>query len=190
MAHPSEQDPRMVALVGNLSSSSRRRRQEVVHEIVEIAQHEPERLHYHIPALIDALNRPEAQTRWEVLTALTHLVHHFSDKVCRAFEGAETALFDDESATVRLAAFLFLCELGTISPKRSKQCWPLLDEAIQCYHGDAEYRDMLQGVHHFVQGNIAKDVKKEVVERVSFDAEKGTSYIKRLSQEIIDVATK
>ena len=34
-----------------------------------------------------------------------------------AFDGSEASLFDDASATVRLAAFLFLCRLGATSAR-------------------------------------------------------------------------
>ena len=97
-----------------------------------------------VGSLMDALERPEAQTRWEVLDALTALVDEHAEEVAPAFEAAETALFDEDSAPVRLAGFVFLCRFGATSEERSDQVWPLLDEAIQCYHGDPEYRDMLR----------------------------------------------
>ena len=105
-----------------------------------------------------------------------------------AFDGAEASLFDDDSATVRLAAFLFLCRLGATSPESSDEVWPLLDEAIQCYHGDAEYRDMLEGLLAFAGGNISKKTAKELVSRVKFDAESGNGYIKQFSGDILAVA--
>lgn len=52
-----------------------------------------------------------------------------------AFEGAETALFDEISSTLRYAAFRLLCVWGATSVERSREAWPILDEAIQCYHG-------------------------------------------------------
>ena len=105
-----------------------------------------------------------------------------------AFDGAEASLFDDDSATVRLAAFLFLCRLGATSPARSDEAWPLLDEAIQCYHGDAEYRDMLEGLLAFAGGDISKKTAKELVSRVKFDAESGNGYIKQFSGDILAIA--
>ena len=47
-------------------------------------------------AVIDALNRPEAQTRWECLDILTTMVDHDSRTCDKAVPGAETALFDEE----------------------------------------------------------------------------------------------
>ncbi|MDD7583327.1 MAG: hypothetical protein PUJ78_00595 [Coriobacteriaceae bacterium] len=178
----------VAALVEGLSASSRRRRQGVSQDIAAVAAKDPSLLAGHIDALVDALGRPEAQTRWEVLDALSIMTGDYADQVSVAFDGAEASLFDDDSATVRLAAFLFLCRLGATSPARSDESWPLLDEAIQCYHGDAEYRDMLEGLLGFAGGSISKKTAKELVSRVQFDAESGNGYIKQFSGDIIAVA--
>lgn len=90
---------------------------------------------------------------------------------------------------MRLAAFLFLCQYGATSAKHSDEAWPLLDEAVQCYHGDAEYHDMLQGLLALAHGTISKDVKKALSQRMKFDAENATGYIKQYSEEIV-AATK
>lgn len=171
-------------LVEELGSSSRRHRQDVSHRIAEVAKTEPELLAPHIDALVDALYRPEAQTRWEVLDALAALAPTHADEVAAAYDGAEASLFDDGSAMVRLAAFLFLCALGATSPERSDQVWSLLDEAIQCYHGDAEYHDMLVGLLDFAHGSVSGATKKALGGRVSFDAKNGSGYIKQLSGDI------
>ena len=69
--------------------------------------------------------------------------------------------------------------------------WPIIDEAIQCYHGDLEYRDMLGFLHEFAQGKIAGDVAEELAGRLSFDAENGKgSYLKARSREIYDMLVK
>ena len=172
-------------LIEGLSGASRRRRQEVGFEIAAIAHVSPELLEPHINALIDALYRPEAQTRWEVLDALTVLAELYGERTFGAFDGAETALFDEDSATVRLAAFLFLTRYASVSPELSDEAWPLLDEAIQCYHGDAEYHDMLAGLLEMVQGNVSEATAKALVDRVGFDAENSTSFIKTYSAQII-----
>ena len=109
--------------------------------------------------LVDALNRPEAQTRWECLDVLTGLVE-FDSRVCdKAVPGAETALFDEESGPVRLAAMRFLCRLGATTENRSERVWPLIDEGIQCYHGDMEFQDMLVAVVDFSAGSLSSRVK-------------------------------
>lgn len=175
----------VAGLVKELSGSSRRRRQEVAHEVALTAKAKPKAVLPHVDALVDALFRPEAQTRWEILDALAALADVDAEKVASAFDGAEASLFDDGSATVRLAAFVFLCRLGASSPARSDEAWPLLDEAIQCYHGDAEYRDMLAALLGLAQGDASGATKEALAERVKFDAKNGSGYIKSFSAEIL-----
>lgn len=175
----------MRILVEELAGSSRRRRQEVAHKIATVAHADASMVTPFVGSLMDALERPEAQTRWEVLDALTALVDEHADEVAPAFEAAETALFDEDSAPVRLAGFVFLCRFGATSEERSGQVWPLLDEAIQCYHGDPEYRDMLVALLTFVQGAASAATKAALAERLKFDAENGASYVKSFSAQII-----
>ena len=176
------------SFIESLSNPSRRRRQEAAHEIAEIAQTAPEAFEGRVEDLIDALYRPEAQTRWEILAALASLSESYGNEVIKAFDGAEASLFDDTSSTVRLAAFLFLTRYGATSQKHSDQAWPLLNEAIQCYHGDAEYYDMLVGTLNFAKGAISKETKAALKERFAFDAENATGYIQKFSAEIVAAA--
>lgn len=179
------------ALVEDLSASSRRKRQFASRVVALVAQRAQELIVPYIDELVDALHRPEAQTRWEVLDALTLLVPEHAKEVGPAFEGAEAALFDELSATLRLSAFKFLCTWGATDRNRSKKVWPVIDEAIQCYHGDLEYRDMLSYVHEFAEGKIAGDVAAELAGRLQFDAENGKgSYLKGRSREIYDYLIK
>ena len=183
-----DQEARLVQmriLVEELAGSSRRRRQEVAHKIATVAHTDASMVTPFVGSLMDALERPEAQTRWEVLDALTALVDEHAEEVVPAFEAAETALFDEDSAPVRLAGFVFLCRFGATSEERSDQVWPLLDEAIQCYHGDPEYRDMLVALLAFVQGAASAATKAALAERLKFDAENGASYVKSFSAQII-----
>lgn len=181
----------LAALIEDLSSSSRRTRQFSARVVAILAQREPKLLNPYVSDLIDALYRPEAQTRWEVLDALSELVPDHAKEIGAAFEGAETALFDELSATLRLSAFHLLCVWGATERGRSKKVWPIIDEAIQCYHGDLEYRDMLGYLHEFAQGKIAGDVAEELAGRLSFDAENGKgSYLKARSREIYDMLVK
>ncbi len=175
-------------LIEELAGPARRRRQDASHELGIIAKEHPEVLENSIDELIDALYRPEAQTRWEVLLALAELAGSYATKVAGAFDGAEASLFDEGSATVRLAAFGFLASYGATSPARSDDAWPLLDEAIQCYHGDSEYRDMLGYLLIFVKGKISKESKTALVDRVTFDATSGRGYVQVCSAEIIEAA--
>lgn len=140
----------------------------------------------HGSAFVDALNRPEAQTRWECLDILTALVDCDSRTCDKAVPGAEAALFDEESGPVRLAAMRFLCKLGATTENRSEKVWPLIDEAIQCWHGDLEFQDMLVAVVDFSAGKLALQVKEELRDRMKFDAENGKGALKRRAQQIVE----
>lgn len=178
-------DAQIAGLVEELSGASRRRRQEVAHLLALAAKAHPDMMLPYVDSLVDALYRPEAQTRWEVLDALSAVADVSADAVAGAYDGAEASLFDDGSATVRLAAFVFLCRLAASSPERSDLVWPLLDEAIQCYHGDAEYRDMLAALIGLARGSSSDATRKALAGRVTFDAENGAGYIKTFSAEIL-----
>jgi hypothetical protein len=169
-----------------LSGSSRRARQNAASVLAQIAKTDPAILADHIETLIEALEKPEAQTRWECLDALTAMVAIDSRACDRALESAEEALFDEDNGTVRLSALRFICSLGATTEKRSVKAWALLDEAIQCYHGDFEYQDMLIAITAFASGKLDPEVKKGLAERVAFDAEHGKGALQRRSQQILD----
>ncbi|MDY2777692.1 MAG: hypothetical protein SOU51_04880 [Collinsella sp.] len=191
LAQVEESREALVALVDDLAGNSRRKRQLAARVIGLLAAREPDMLTDHIPDLIDALYRPEAQTRWEILDALTLLTPVNAKEIGGAYEGAEDALFDELSATLRLSAFRFLTTWGATDRGRSKKVWPLIDEAIQCFHGDLEYRDMLSCLHEFASGKIEGGVAAELAGRLRFDAENGKgSYLKARSSEIYDMLVK
>ena len=110
-------------LVADLSGSSRRARQDAAAVFAQIAKADPEILVPYIDDFIDALKRPEAQTRWESLEVLTTLVPLASKSCDKALADAETALFDEENGFVRLAALRFLCKLGATTAMRSEKVW-------------------------------------------------------------------
>ena len=175
-------------IVAALAGPSRRVRQNASSVLAQVAKIDPEKLAPHADEFIDALNRPEAQTRWESLDVLTELVPIDSRACDKALAGAEAALFDEDNGFVRLAALRFLCALGSTTKNRSMKVWPLLDEAIQCYHGDYEYQDMLIALISFADGKIAPEVKEGLAERVKFDAEHGKGALKRRSNPFIATA--
>lgn len=177
-------------LVENLSEGSRRARQVSATRLAQIAKEQPESLVDYCDDFIDALNRPEAQTRWECLDILTCLLSLDSCSCEKAVSGAEAALFDEESGALRLAAMRFLCALGSTSEDRSTKVWPLIDEAIQCYHGDLEFPDMLNAVIEFSEGNLDESVRAALTERMSFDAKSGKGSLKRRAQQILDNTSK
>lgn len=181
-----ENDELLAKLVESLSGASRRSRQMAASVLAIVSKEAPGKLVEHAAAFVDALNRPEAQTRWESLDVLTDLVE-FDSRVCdKAIVGAETALFDEESGPVRLAAMRFLCTLGATTENRSDKTWPFIDEAIQCYHGDLEFQDMLVAVVDFSSGKLSPQVKRELAERMKFDAANGKGALKRRAQQIVD----
>ncbi|MDM8300857.1 hypothetical protein [Collinsella tanakaei] len=181
----------LASLIDDLSGNGRRKRQLAARVVNLVAQREPELLTPYLPDLIDALYRPEAQTRWEILDALSIMVPDHAKEIGGAYEGAEAALFDELSATLRLSAFRLLCCWGATERGRSKKVWPILDEAIQCYHGDLEYRDMLGYLHDFANGKIEGGVAGELAGRLQFDAENGKgSYLKARSAEIYNILVK
>jgi len=178
------------ALIDNLSTEARRVRQFSASALGTISESSPESLVAHIPHLVDALHRPEAQTRWECLEILTRVVASDPEACDEALLGAESSLYDEESGTARLAAMRFLCAYGALDAIRSQKVWPYVDEAIQCYHGDPEFQDMLISVTAFASGKISKDVRAALANRMKFDATFGKGSLKRRAVQIIELCTK
>lgn len=176
--------------IEQVASSSRRNRQKASRVISAVAKESPEVLVPHIPTLVEVLDFDEAQTRWEILDALTILVS-FDSRACdKALEGAETALFDEDNGPVRLSALRFLCKLGSTTENRSEKVWPLLDEAIQCYHGDLEFQDMLAAVVDFSAGKISQNVKEQLGVRMAFDAANAKGWLRKRAAQIIENVSK
>ena len=181
-------DPeKLTMFVELLGGTSRRQRQGAAAVLAYVASNAVHLVAPYTSDIIAALNRPEAQTRWECLEILTCLVPREPRACEKALPGAETALFDEESGFVRLAAMRFLCAWGKTTENRSERCWLLIDEAIQCYHGDVEFNDMIAAVTDFAAGKLSDHVKESLVARMSFDANNGKGSIKRKAQAIIDV---
>ncbi|MEF9841870.1 MAG: hypothetical protein RR955_04890 [Raoultibacter sp.] len=178
-------EAKLTPLAENLSGSSRRTRQVSAAAFAIVSREKPELLIPHSAALVDALNRPEAQTRWECLDAMTALVDLDSRACDKAILGAETALFDEDSGPVRLAAMRFLCRLGATTENRSEKVWSLIDEAIQCYHGDPEFQDMLVAVISFSEGKLSENVKQALTTRMTFDATNGRGTLGRRAAQIV-----
>ena len=177
----------LVALIENLSAGQRRIRQFSAAAIKEVSAKSPEVLLEHVKSIADSLHRPEAQTRWECLETLTLLVALDPPTIASALEGAEDSLFDTDSGYARLAALRFLCNYGALDARRAAQVWPLIDEGIQCYHGDPEFEDMLASVEGFAAGNIGSEVRKLVCERLTFDANNSKGSIGRRATTIVQI---
>lgn len=184
-AQAAENPDALAVLFEELNGDSRRKRQSAAATIALVAGMKPEAIADYSNDLVDALSRPEAQTRWECLDALTALVDIESRSCDKGIVGAEAALFDEDSGPLRLAAVRFLCKLGATTENRSRKVWPLLDEAIQCYHGDLEFQDMLVAVIAFSEGKLADDVAAELKARMSFDAKSGKGTLKKRAAQIV-----
>ncbi len=182
-----QKDPQVInGLTEALAGGSRRDRQQAARIIAGVAKNCPDLLVPHAAALVDALERPEAQTRWECLDALAQLVP-LDGRACeKAVPGAESALFDEDSGPLRLAAMRFLCRLGATTEKRSEKVWSLIDEGIQCCHGDLEFQDMLIAVIDFSQGKLAPEVKTALADRMRFDATNGRGMLKKRAIQIVE----
>jgi hypothetical protein len=177
-------------VVDALAGEDRRSRQVAASVVHEVAQNEPALLKDFAPQLADALHRPESQTRWEVLGTFEDLVPVDARLVDKALAGAETALHDEESGVVRLAAFRLLTAYGATTAFRSERVWPLIDDAIRCYHGDPEFPAMLSGVYRMVSTGAADQVRQAAADRMAFDAENGKGLLKRRAGRIVECAPK
>jgi hypothetical protein len=171
-------------LVERILGTNRRMRQDAAHMLAQASHGDIDYIVDVSDVLVDSLSLPEAQTRWECLDMLSDIALVCPKKVLDAFPGAEDALFDDSSASVRLSAFRFMCRYGTISPDCADRAWPLINEAIQCYHGDPEYREMLVSLKGFAQGDLGDEVRDALVERMSYDAKNSRGFIRAYSADI------
>lgn len=184
---PSEKDlAALRALTAALSGRDRKARQSAAHMIAQIAKAAPAAVAPFADDLVDAVDRPEAQTRWEALDALASIARVDPDAAARGFEGAEESLYDEESGLVRLTAFRYLAALGSCSPAWSAKAWPLIDEAVQCYHGDPEFDDMLDALLSFAQSDLDADVRRELADRMRFDARNGRGSLAVRARQIIE----
>jgi hypothetical protein len=188
MAEERETELGVEELVGLLASARRRQRQDSAHQLALMAHEDAGQLMPYVEDLIDALYRPEAQTRWEVFDVLGELSLIDAAAVADGYDGAEASLFDEDSATVRLAAFRYLCRMGASSPEMSDKVWHLLEECIQCYHGNPEYHDMLLALLEFGHGQLSEATTEALCARVGFDAKNGSGYTKAYSVQIIAAA--
>ena len=191
LAQSAVADPKLLQeVIENLAGDERRARQNAASVVREISDIDATVLKPYAIELADALHRPESQTRWEVLGTFERLVAVDARLVDKALGGAETALHDEESGVVRLAAFRLMCAYGATTAHRSDRVWPLIDEAIRCYHGDAEYPAMLTSVIVLVTGGASDAVRTAAAERMLFDAENGKGLLKRRSASVVAAAPK
>ena len=175
------------ALIENLALDQRRVRQFSAAVLNVVSDMEPALLAAHIDQIIDALYRPEAQTRWECLEALSNLVAFAPDACDAAVIGTEASLYDEGSGAARLAAMRFLCAYGALDAARAAKVWPYIDEGIQCYHGDPEFQDMLISVTQFASGKIGSTIRKSLRDRMDFDAKNSKGQLGRRAAAIVEI---
>ena len=176
------------AYVSDLAHGNRRERQRAAHGLNLLAQEDVAVVAEVADELVAALEHTEAQTRWECLNALAEIAVQDPHLVEDAFPVVEELLFEDGSVVTRMAAFRFVARYGAHGHQESERSWPLLSEAVQCYHGDSEYRNMLQGLLDFAHGSISDEVRASLVKRMSFDAKNGRGFIRTYSAEIVAAA--
>lgn len=174
------------ALVEALSRRDRKSRQASAHAIAELAKATPQDILPHVDDIVEAIERPEAQTRWECIDALTSLAKIEPDAAAKGFEGAEGALFDEESGLLRFTAFRYFAQLAQ-APAWTMKAWPLLDEALQCYHGDPEFSGMLDACVELVQAGADPALRKALAERMKFDAQSGKGALSNRAKQIIEL---
>ena len=173
-------------IVDSLATGSRRSRQQAAQVLGAISLTDVSAVSPYSQNLVDALNRPEAQTRWECLDILTRICDVDASLCDGAIDGAENALFDEESGTLHLSAMRFLCKFGSLAEQNSERVWPLVDEGIQCWHGDLEFQDMLNALIEFSTGKLSSSVKSEFADRMRFDSTNGRGALKRKATTIVE----
>jgi hypothetical protein len=178
------------ALVDALTDSSRLTREYASQALCDIAHNNPEMLDGYKDEFIDALSRPEAPTRYNSLAVLGCLSLSDMRLIDRAWDGIEECLYDEESGMVRLEAFRLLTAYGATTAPRSKKVWPLISDALRCYHGDPEFMSMINEFITMLKGNVADEVKKAACDQFQFNADNATGLFKRKAQEIVSFICK
>lgn len=174
------------ALFDALGGRSRKDRQNAAQVIAQIAAQSPEAIAPHADKLVDAMGRPEAQTRWQAIEALTSLVAQYPNQAAKGAETAEEALYDEESGMLRYTAFRYFAKLAGSSKENSREIWPLLEEALQCFHGDPEFAGMLDAIVDLVQsGDVDTDIYARIASSMTFDAQADKSPLARRAKDII-----
>jgi len=187
VAHATRNKRVLKALVSRLAGEGKMDRARAAEMVHEVACQTPERLIDHIPHLLDALDRPEPQTRWEVLGALEEMAPKFARMLDKAIVPATVSLHDADSGVVRVSAFRMLAAYGATSIRRSEKVWPLLDEALRCYHGDSEYPGMLTGLATMLEGKAPGKVRNEAADLVEPDAWHPKAAIARSARRVFSL---
>lgn len=186
LASAALEDPNYLAgLVYALGEPDRHERALAAGILHEVSLVDPKALERYADDLIDALDRPEIQTRWEILGVLEELVGVNARLLDKAIGPATTSLHDDESGVVRVSAFKLLAAYGATTARRAERVWPLLDDATRIYHGDPEYPAMLGGVVQLVEGAAPDKIKAEAAARFEPDIGDPKMLVSRRAKRIV-----
>ena len=170
-----------------LKGASRKKRQQAASVFCFVCKENVEVAKDYADDIADAINRPEDQTRWNTLNSLDLLGKaglHFDESI---LEAAEDAMYDEDSGVLRQTAFQFFCGYASASSENSEKAWPLIDEAIQCYHGNQEFSAMLTSLVELAQSeNISDNALQRLASRMKFDAESASGTLGMRSQQIVD----
>lgn len=181
-------------LADALSCNTRALREFASRIFVEIASEKPELLVEFEADIIDSLHRPEPMTRYNALAMLLALLENDSKIVDRVRQSGddidplEDCLFDEESGQVRMGAFKILSRYGGTTATRSEKVWPLLSEAVRCYHGDSEFVPMLNELINMLGAKAAPTVRQEAGDLFCFDAENGHGLLQKKAAAIAALA--
>ncbi|MGN0073296.1 MAG: hypothetical protein ACI36W_05835 [Coriobacteriales bacterium] len=169
-----------------LTSSSRSKRQKAAAVLALAAKAEPASVEPVLGAVLDALAMPGNQVRWECLNILCARAEAGLLSADEAYDAAEESLFDENSGIVREAAFRLLCLSGSAGTEASERVWPLIDEAIQCHHGNGEFNDMLTSLAAFAESPISAEVAQELAARMEFDSQNARGTLRMRSKQIVE----
>lgn len=177
-------------LANDIAEAGRMRRQKAASTIALVASKDASVLLPYVDDIASGLTKPEAQTRWEVLHSLDLMGkagQRYDEDVLAA---AEDALYDESNGVVREAAFHFFCGYGSASVENSEKVWTQIDEAIQCFHGNPEFSDMLTQLVAFAESDISLATSSALAQRMKFDAENGSGTLRMRSEQIVNAHKK
>lgn len=170
-----------------LRGPSRKKRQQASSVLAFAAQEDAALVQPYAEDVADALNRPEDQTRWNALNALDLMGKAGTRYPDDVLEAAEDAMYDEDSGVLREAAFRFFCGYAASSAENSDKVWPRIDEAVQCYHGNKEFAQMLSALVELAQSEaISDDALRGLATRMKFDSGSAKGTLGMRSRQIVE----
>ncbi|MBK5211295.1 MAG: hypothetical protein JJE36_03130 [Coriobacteriia bacterium] len=174
-------------LVEALGCDSRVLRQYATTVLLTVAEAKPELLVEFQDELLDALNRPEPMTRYQILRIISALISQDAHIVEKGYEDIEACLYDEESPNVRGSAFRLLAHYGATTQKRSERVWPSLSDALRCWHRDTVFMEMLADLITLLEGKCSDRVRDEAATLFEFDIESTDNLLRRKARYIVSL---